>query len=133
MDIILGAQPGTRLGGLVRGHVGVLADPRQFAGDLIRRQDEIDAAASGRALRHTGYLAEDSSWAKVMPPAALISSIPSVPSEPVPDRITPIAADCRSSASDFRNRSIGRCVPRTPPRARAARRPGRSSSSCSWG
>ena len=25
--------------------VGMLADPRQFAGDLIGRQDEIDAAA----------------------------------------------------------------------------------------
>ena len=56
VDIILGAQPGTLLGGLVGGHVGVLADPRQFAGDLIRRQDEIDTAASGRALRHTRVL-----------------------------------------------------------------------------
>lgn len=39
-------------------------------------------------------LADSRSWAKVMPPAALISASPSVPSEPVPDRITPIAADC---------------------------------------
>ena len=32
-----------------------------------------------------------SSWAKVIPPSALISSSPSVPSVAVPDRITPIA------------------------------------------
>ncbi len=32
-----------------------------------------------------------SSWAKVIPPSALISSSPSVPSVAVPDRTTPIA------------------------------------------
>jgi hypothetical protein len=34
----------------------------------------------------------DSFWAKVMPPAALISSSPTVPSEPFPERTTPIDA-----------------------------------------
>ncbi len=36
------------------------------------------------------YAAEAGSWAKAMPPSALIAFAPSVPSEPVPDRITPI-------------------------------------------
>ena len=34
----------------------MLTDPRQFTGDLIRGQDQIDAAAPGRALRHTRVL-----------------------------------------------------------------------------
>src|SRR5947199_215158 len=42
----------------------------------------------------------ESSCAIVIPPAALISSTPSVPSVPVPDRTTPMAADSRSAASD---------------------------------
>ena len=36
------------------------------------------------------YAAELGSWAKAMPPSALIALTPSVPSEAVPDRITPI-------------------------------------------
>ncbi|MFZ0661289.1 MAG: hypothetical protein WAM66_01230 [Acidobacteriaceae bacterium] len=36
-------------------------------------------------------LADASSWAKVMPPSALIAAKPAVPSEPLPERITPMA------------------------------------------
>ena len=49
------------------------------------------------------YLADSSSWAKVIPPAALISSSPSVPSDPVPDRMMPMAPLWRSSAKDLKN------------------------------
>ena len=39
------------------------------------------------------YLA-DSSWAKVIPPSALIASSPNVPSVAVPESTTPIARSC---------------------------------------
>src|SRR5690349_7822574 len=51
------------------------------------------------------------SCAKVTPPAALISLIPSVPSLPVPDRMTPIARWPWSFASDARNSSTGCGMP----------------------
>lgn len=44
-----------------------------------------------------------SSSAKVMPPTALISHSPSVPSEPLPESTTPIARACWACAKD-RNR-----------------------------
>jgi hypothetical protein len=53
-----------------------------------------------------------SSCAKVMPAAAWISSIPSVPSVAVPERITPIALWLCSSASERMKMSIGWCSPR---------------------
>ncbi len=68
-------------------------------------------------------LAVSSSWAKVMPPAALISSSPRVPSVPVPDRITPMAPVCRSSASDLKKRSIGRCGPCLSPHGSSRKTP----------
>src|SRR5438128_12150341 len=52
-------------------------------------------------------LADFSSWAKVIPPSALIAVNPKVPSEAVPERITPIALLLWSSASERKNRSIG--------------------------
>ncbi len=41
----------------------------------------------------------------VIPPPALISFSPSVPSVPVPDRMTPIAFSCWSSANERRKKS----------------------------
>ena len=55
------------------------------------------------------YFADFSSWAKVIPPSALMAFSPSVPSVAVPERITPIALLCRVSASDCRKKSIGMC------------------------
>src|SRR5438874_12549665 len=48
-------------------------------------------------------LADFSSWAKVMPPSALVAANPKVPSEAVPERITPIALLPWSSASERKN------------------------------
>src|SRR6266478_6477327 len=44
-----------------------------------------------------------------MPPSALMALNPSVPSEAVPERITPIAWLFRSAASERKKRSMGRC------------------------
>ena len=54
-----------------------------------------------------GYLALLLSWAKVMPPDALMASNPCVPSVPLPERITPTAFSPCSLASDRKKRSIG--------------------------
>ena len=51
------------------------------------------------------YLELASVWAIVMPPAARTARIPLDPSEPVPDRITPMARSPTVSASDCRKRS----------------------------
>jgi hypothetical protein len=48
------------------------------------------------------YLADSSSWAKVIPPAALMAREPSVPSEAVPDRMTLMARLPRASARERR-------------------------------
>ena len=79
------------------------------------------------------YLADTASWAKVMPPSALISSSPSVPSEPLPDRITPMAPAPRSAASDWRKRSIGRFRPCDAPRGSRWRTPSATVSVVSGG
>jgi len=42
-----------------------------------------------------------------MPPASLIALSPSVPSVPLPERMTPMAPACLSSASEWKNASIG--------------------------
>jgi hypothetical protein len=55
--------------------------------------------------------AEFSSWASVMPPTALISHRPSVPSDPVPERTTPIDRPWRLSARERNRKSTGRCGP----------------------
>ena len=47
------------------------------------------------------YLAVES-WAKVIPPSAFTACRPRVPSEPVPDRMTPMACAFWSAASDRR-------------------------------
>ncbi len=47
-----------------------------------------------------------------MPPAALTSRRPSVPSVPVPDRMMQIARCCWSSASERKKKSMGTRTPR---------------------
>src|SRR5215471_8444748 len=54
----------------------------------------------------------DWSWQKVMPVAALMALSPTVPSDAVPDRITPIELAPISWASDVKNTSIGLCASR---------------------
>ena len=88
--------------------VVVAARARGLVGDRRQVRDAAAASASRAAIssggrtRSTaplamalcgmpGCCADCSSWANVTPPAALISQMPSVPSEPVPDRITPTA------------------------------------------
>ena len=63
-----------------------------------------------------GHSAVSGSWAKVTPPAALIALSPRVPSDPVPERTTPMAAVLRSSARELKNSSMGWCG--TEPRSR---------------
>lgn len=60
-------------------------------------------AARGIALKR----ADVSSWAKVKPPSALIACIPNAPSEPVPDKITPMAWPPASSANEWSRSSTG--------------------------
>ena len=50
-----------------------------------------------------------SSWAKVMPPSDLSSSMPSTPSLPVPDSRTPTPQLPWNSARLLKNASTGRC------------------------
>ena len=52
------------------------------------------------------YLAVSGTWTKVTPPTALIARRPRVPSEPVPERITPTARSSYSSAIDWNSRLI---------------------------
>jgi hypothetical protein len=57
------------------------------------------------------YFADSSSWANVIPPAALMARHPSVPSEAVPDKMTPIACCPAFSASERKKSLIGMCCP----------------------
>ncbi len=54
------------------------------------------------------YLALAGSWAKVMPPSALMAPMPSVPSEAAPDSTTPMARWPSVLASERKKESIGR-------------------------
>src|SRR6185369_8899578 len=57
-----------------------------FFGESTRSTQPAATALRGME----GYLA-DSSWARVIPPSALMASSPSVPSIAVPERTTPMA------------------------------------------
>ena len=57
------------------------------------------------------YRAVEGSWAKVMPPSALMSSRPSVPSAPVPEKTIPIAPAPWLSASERMKKLTARCWP----------------------
>ena len=59
-------------------------------------------------LAASGFVAaEESAWTKVAPAFSLMARSPSVPSEPIPERTTPMLCSCWSSASERKNRSIG--------------------------
>jgi len=95
-------SPGPAAGGLFLRHarsihnIRVPADSYQFGGNALRRQNEIHTAGAHGGMRHGGELRGGSVLRKRHPPAALIASRPAEPSEPLPERITPMAG--------FRNR-----------------------------
>ena len=72
--------------------VGGAGDPRQLARDARRRKHEVHGARGDRAARHPGVLRgllvlrEGDAAARL-----LIAMSPLAPSEPVPERTTPIA------------------------------------------
>ena len=90
-------------------HIRMIGDPRQFA------RDSLPAAGRNRHTRSRSrergmpsYLAV-SSCARVMPPAPLTASMPSAPSELVPERITAdgaFAAILRQRAEETVHRHI---------------------------
>ena len=91
--------------------IRVPANSYQFGGNAFRRQDEIHAAGGHGGLRHGGELGGGRVLRKRHAPAALMASTPAEPSEPVPERITPMARLPHWSASDRRKRSMGMCDP----------------------
>jgi hypothetical protein len=76
------------------------------------------------------YAAEPGSCAKAMPPSALIALTPRVPSEAVPDKITPMALLPCARASVRRKESIGMCWPRVRVRGTSFSMPPSSVTSC---
>ena len=58
----------------------------------------------------SSFLADAGSWAKAIPPSASIAWRPSVPSEPMPERITPMAWLPCTSARVLRKESMGMCA-----------------------
>ena len=73
------------------------------SGGRTKSTQPVATAACGMVAN----FAVAASCANVTPPAALMASTPAEPSEPVPDRITPMALLPHSSASDRRKRSMG--------------------------
>ena len=57
-------------------------------------------------------LAEPSACTNAAPAFSLMARRPSVPSEPMPERMTPMLRSCWSSASERKKKSIGRFRPR---------------------
>ena len=108
-----------------RAKVRMTIQPGQFSGNALPE------AARNRRTRHVTALsgmdlcwADSGSCAKAMPPCALMAFMPCVPSEAVPERMTPIALLPRSSASERKKWSMGRflraiwiarCKRQTPP------------------
>ena len=71
------------------------------------------ASPASMALRGMpSNLAEAGSCTKTTPAFSLMARRPSVPSEPMPERITPMLRSCRSSARERKKKSIGRRRPR---------------------
>ncbi len=66
-----------------------------------------------------------SSWTITSPSAALMADTPTVPSLPVPDRITPTALSPWSSASERKHASMGRGTGALGPGCQGYRRPDR--------
>ena len=51
-------------------------------------------------------------WTSATPDTSLMARSPSVPSLPIPERITPTASSCWSLARERKKKSIGRRSPR---------------------
>ena len=86
-------------------------------GGKTKSTDPAVMALTGMAFHWAVF----GSCAKVTPPADLIALRPNVPSEPVPERTTPMARLPCSSASATQKSSMGRCSAES-----AARGPSRS-------
>src|SRR5579884_2170014 len=89
-DVLL-ERRGRLWGFLARGLLRVAGDAEQFRRDPRGRQDEIDAVSGDGTGRHAavadGFVLSKGDT----PPASLMFFRPRVPSEPVPDRLTPTA------------------------------------------
>ncbi len=71
------------------------------------------ASPASMALRGMpSNLADSGAWTKTTPAFSLIARRPSVPSEPIPERMTPMLLSCQSSARERKKKSIGRRSPR---------------------
>ena len=81
----------------------------------------------------SSFFADRGSWASVMPPSALIAANPSVPSEPVPERMTPMLWLPCAWASDWRNESMGMCAPPLLLRGTSFKIPSAKTMSCEGG
>ena len=79
--------------------------------------------ASMALLGMLSNLAEAGSCTKVTPPFSLMARRPSVPSEPIPDRMTPMLRSCWSSARERKKKSIGRRRPCGAMRSSRCRHP----------
>ena len=101
-------RPTAGVGSREVGMMAELGQPRAISsGGSTKSTQPLSIALRGMP----GTWRSCSSCAKVIPPTALISHRPSVPSEPVPESTTPIARACWSSASERNRWSIGRCGP----------------------
>src|SRR6266581_3876138 len=69
----------------------MLTNSRQLLGNPVRRENQIHAACSKGALGHTIVLGRFFVLGESNAPSPLIAANPKVPSEAVPERITPIA------------------------------------------
>jgi hypothetical protein len=56
------------------------------------------------------YFAVSGSWTMTMPPSPLMALTPRVPSDAVPDKMTPMAFSCCSSERDLKKKSMGRLM-----------------------
>ena len=73
----------------------------------------ISASPESIALRGMpSNFAVAGSCTNTTPPFSLMARNPSVPSEPMPERITPMLCSCRSCARERRKKSIGKRSPR---------------------
>jgi len=104
------------------------ADLERWSAD-IRRQ--ADAAIALRGM--SSFFADRGSWASVIPPSALIASRPRVPSDPIPDRMTPMLWLPCASARDWRNASMGMCAPPVLLRGTSFSIPSAKTMSCDGG
>ncbi len=82
------------------------------------------ASPASMALRGMpSNLAEAGACTKTTPAFSLMARRPSVPSEPMPERMTPMLLSCWSSARERKKKSIGRRSPRGAAGSKQVQRP----------